>query len=85
MSRSNNATVRYRTGTVLILNNTVRYDTVQYGTVPYGTVPYGTVPYDTVQYMIIEISCSFLGAGLSPREVRTGYEGTQQENCGFLC
>ena len=56
MSRSNNATVRYRTGTVLILNNTVRYDTVQYGTVPYGTVPYGTVPYDTVQYMIIEIS-----------------------------
>ena len=56
MSRSNNATVRYRTGTVLILNNTVRYGTVQYGTVPYGTVPYGTVPYDTVQYMIIEIS-----------------------------
>ena len=51
MSRSNNATVRYRTGTVLILNNTVRYGTVQY-----GTVPYGTVPYDTVQYMIIEIS-----------------------------
>jgi hypothetical protein len=51
MCRSNNAVVRYRTGTVLILNNTVRY-----GTVPYGTVPYGTVPYDTVQYMIIEIS-----------------------------
>ena len=51
MSRSNNATVRYRTGTVLILNNTVRY-----GTVLYGTVPYGTVPYDMVQYVIIEIS-----------------------------
>jgi hypothetical protein len=26
----------------------------------------------------------FLGAGLSPREVRTGYEGTQPKNCGFL-
>ncbi len=30
-------------------------------------------------------TCSFLGAGLSPREVRTGYEGTQPEKCGFLC
>ena len=28
-------------------------------------------------------TCSFLGAGLSPREVRTGYEGTQPENMFF--
>ena len=31
------------------------------------------------------MDASFLGAGLSPREVRTGYECTQLENCGFLC
>ncbi len=30
-------------------------------------------------------TCNFLGAVPSPREVRTEYEGTQAENCGFLC
>jgi hypothetical protein len=71
-----------------------RIGTVQYRT-KYGTIHYSTdVPYVTVQWVknsrrIGKIksmkTCSFLGAGLSPREVRTGYDGTQPENCGFLC
>ncbi len=30
-----------------------------------------------------KITCCFLGAGLSPVEVRTGYEGTEPENWTF--
>ncbi len=48
MSRSDNAAVRCRTGTVLILNNTVRYGTVQYGM--YRTVLYRTVLYRMIRY-----------------------------------
>ncbi len=29
-------------------------------------------------------TCSFQGAGLSPQKVRTWYEDTQPEKCGFL-
>ena len=38
-----------------------------------GTVPYRTVP--GVPYREYRM-CSFQGAGLSPKEERTGYEGT---------
>jgi hypothetical protein len=30
-------------------------------------------------------TCRFLGVGLSLQNVRNGFEGTQPENCGFLC
>ena len=55
-------------GVPAIPHGAVRYVTIRYGT---GTLRYGTV------------NVQFSGCGTESKEVRTGYDGTQLENCGF--